>query len=114
MACWTDGARADPPRHPAHAPRLERLCAANHYSKYYYPDEVSDAQDIPWIAGFYVEHKNVMGMTVRFTVDNVFNGRHTLDRVVYTGYRDRSPVSFFDKRDQLVGPLFNLSVKGTF
>ena len=55
-----------------------------------------------------------MGMTVRFTVDNVFNGRHTLDRVVYTGYRDRSPVSFFDKRDQLVGPLFNLSVKGTF
>jgi hypothetical protein len=86
----------------------------NHYSKYYYPTEVYDAQDIPWIAGFYVEHKNVMGMTVRFTVDNVFNGRHTLDRVVYTGYRDRSPVSFFDKRDQLVGPLFNLSVKGTF
>ena len=86
----------------------------NHYSKYYYPNEVYDAQDIPWIAGFYVEHKNVMGMTVRFTVDNIFNGRHTLDRVVYTGYRDRSPVSFFDKRDQLVGPLFNLSVKGTF
>ena len=86
----------------------------NHYAKYYYPTEVYDAQDIPWIAGFYVEHKNVMGMTVRFTVDNVFNGRHTLDRVVYTGYRDRSPVSFFDKRDQLVGPLFNLSVKGTF
>jgi len=86
----------------------------NHYSKYYYPTEVYDAQDIPWIVGFYVEHKNVMGMTVRATVDNIFNGRHTLDRVFYTGYRDRSPVSFFDKRDQLVGPLFNLSVKGTF
>ena len=86
----------------------------NHYAKYYFPTEVFDSQDIPWIAGFYVEHKNVMGMTVRFTVDNVFNGRHTLDRVVYTGYRDRSPVSFFDKRNQLVGPLFNLSVKGTF
>ncbi|WP_051531779.1 TonB-dependent receptor plug domain-containing protein [Sphingomonas sp. URHD0057] len=86
----------------------------NHYAKYYYPTEVYDAQDIPTIAGFYVEHKNVFGMTVRATVDNVFNGRHTLDRVVYTGYRDRFPVSFFDKRDQLVGPLFNLSVKGTF
>jgi outer membrane cobalamin receptor len=86
----------------------------NHFAKYYYPTEVYDAQDIPWIVGFYVEHKNVFGMTVRATVDNVLNGRHTLDRVVHTGYRDRSPVSFFDKRDQLVGPLFNLSVKGSF
>jgi hypothetical protein len=86
----------------------------NHYYKNYYPTEVFDAQDIPTIVGLYVEHKNVMGMTVRASVDNVFNGRHTLDRVVYTGYRDRSPVSFFDKRDQLVGPLFNLSIKGTF
>jgi hypothetical protein len=64
--------------------------------------------------GFYVEHKNVFGMTVRASVDNIFNGRHTLDRVVYTGYRDRAPISFFDKRDELVGPIFNLSVKGTF
>jgi hypothetical protein len=86
----------------------------NHFAKYYYPTEVYDAQDIPWIVGFYVEHKNVLGMTVRASVDNVLNGRHTLDRVVHTGYRDRSPVSFFDKRDQLVGPLFNLSVKGSF
>ena len=86
----------------------------NHYTKYYYPTEVFDSQDIPWIVGFYVEHKNVMGMTVRLSVDNVLDGRHTLDRVVYTGYRDRSPISFFDKRDQLVGPLFNLSVKGSF
>ena len=66
------------------------------------------------MVGFYVEHKNVFGMTVRASVDNIFNGRHTLDRVVYTGYRDRSPVSFFDKRDELVGPIFSLSVKGTF
>ena len=68
----------------------------------------------PWLAGLYVEHKNVFGLTVRATVDNIFNGRHLFKRTVYTGYRDRSPVSFFEKRDQLVGPLFNLSVKGTF
>ena len=79
-----------------------------------YLSEVYSSQDMPWIAGFYVEHKNVFGMTVRASVDNVFNGRHTLDRVVYSGYRDRTPILFFDKRDQLVGPLFNLSVKGTF
>ena len=65
-------------------------------------------------SGFYVEDKNVLGLTVRVTVDNIFNGRHTFDRMVYAGYRDRSPVSFFDSSDELVGPLFNLSVKGTF
>jgi len=85
-----------------------------HYAKNYYPTELIRQLDLPYIAGFYIEDKDVMGMTVRFTVDNIFNGRHTVDRVVYTGYRDRFPVSFFDKRDQLVGPLFNLSVKGTF
>jgi hypothetical protein len=84
------------------------------YSKSYYLTEVSRSADLPWIAGVYVEHKNVFGTTVRFTADNLFNSRHTVDRVVYDGYRDRSPVAFFDKRDQLVGPLFNLSVKGTF
>jgi hypothetical protein len=89
----------------------------NHYTKNYFLTEVYNAQDIPWLVGAYVEHKNVFGLTVRATVDNIFNfidSRHTLDRVVYTGYRDRSPVSFYEKRDQLVGPLFSLSVKGTF
>ena len=44
----------------------------------------------------------------------IFNGRHTFNRVVYAGYRDRTPVSFFEDHDDLVGPLFKLSVKGTF
>jgi outer membrane receptor for ferrienterochelin and colicins len=85
-----------------------------HYTKNYFVTEVFRELDIPWMVGFYVEHKNVFGMTVRASVDNILNGRHTLNRVVYTGYRDRSPVSFFDKRDELVGPIFSLSVKGTF
>ena len=86
----------------------------NHYAKSVFLTEIDDSQDIPWLVGAYVEHKNIMGLTVRFTVDNIFNGRHTLDRVVYKGYRDRTPIDFFDRRDQLVGPLFRLSVKGTF
>ncbi len=85
-----------------------------HYTKNYFLTEVFRELDIPWMVGFYVEHKNVFGMTVRASVDNIFNGRHTLDRVVYTGYRNAFPVSFYDKRDELVGPMFNFSVKGTF
>ncbi|MFL6761839.1 MAG: TonB-dependent receptor plug domain-containing protein [Sphingomicrobium sp.] len=86
----------------------------NNYAKNYFLTEVYRSLDLPWIAGFYVEHKNLFGLTVRATVNNVFNGRHLLDRTVYTGFRDRNPINFVEKHDQLVGPLFNLSVKGTF
>ena len=85
-----------------------------HYAKYYYLTEVYRTLDLPWIAGFYVEDKNVLGLTVRASVDNVLNGRHTFNRTVYAGFRDRSPIAFLERHDDLVGPLFTLSVKGTF
>lgn len=40
--------------------------------------------------------------------------RRKIWRTVHTGYRDRTPVSFFQKQDQLVGPIFSLSIKGNF
>lgn len=85
-----------------------------HYAKYYYLTEVYRTLDLPWIAGFYVEDKNVLGLAVRASVDNVLNGRHTFNRVVYAGFRDRSPIAFLERHDDLVGPIFTLSVKGTF
>jgi hypothetical protein len=51
---------------------------------------------------------------VRLSVDNVFNGRHLLDRTVWEGFRDRTPIAFVEKHNQLVGPIFTLSVKGNF
>ena len=57
--------------------------------------EVFRSSDIPWIAGFYVEHKNVLGMTVRPTVDNVLNGRHRSIRssITAVAIARRSPSS---------------------
>jgi outer membrane receptor for ferrienterochelin and colicins len=86
----------------------------SHYTKNYFLTEVFRTLDIPWMVGFYLEHKNVFGTTVRLSVDNIFNGRHLVDRVVYLGYRDRTDIDFFEKRNQLVGPLFSVSVKGNF
>ena len=86
----------------------------NHYAKNFFLDQVFRELDLPWLTGAYIEHKNVFGMTVRFTVDNIPEGWHLFNRTVYSGFRDRSPVLFFEKRHQLVGPLFSLSVKGTF
>ncbi|MGE5563871.1 MAG: TonB-dependent receptor plug domain-containing protein [Bacillota bacterium] len=85
-----------------------------HYARYFYLTEVFSSQDLPWIAGFYVEDKNVLGAKVRFSVDNVFNGRHLLYRTVWNGFRDRAPIAFIEKHNQLVGPIFTLSIKGNF
>ena len=49
-----------------------------HYAKYYYLTEVFRSWEGPWFVGAYVEHKNVFGMTVRLSVNNIFNGRHLL------------------------------------
>ena len=85
-----------------------------HYVSNYYLTEIDQTLDIPWMFGFYVEDKNVLGMTARVSVDNIFNGRHTEDRTVWEGYRDRTRVDFFERHDELVGPIFSLSLKGTF
>ena len=69
---------------------------------------------MPWLVGFYVEDKNVLGLTVRASVDNIFNGRHLFNRTVYGGFRNVSPVAFYERHDDLVGPIFEVSVKGTF
>ena len=84
------------------------------YAKYYYLTEVFRSWEGPWFVGAYVEHKNVAGLTVRLSVDNFLNGRHFFNRTVYSGYRDRAPVAFFQKQDQLIGPIISLRVKGTF
>jgi hypothetical protein len=89
----------------------------NHFAKNYFLTEIIRTLDIPLAFGAFVEHKNIMGLTVRASVFNIFGGRHGLhteDRVVYSGFRDRAPIAFFEKHDDLVGPLFDFSIKGTF
>jgi outer membrane cobalamin receptor len=89
-----------------------------YYTPEYLLTEVDRTLDLPWLGGFYVEDKNVFGLKVRFTVDNILDGildgRHKEWRTVHEGYRDRTPLAFFEKHNALVGPLFNISIKGTF
>lgn len=86
----------------------------NYYTPYFYLTEIYHSLDLPYFVGFYVEHKNVLGATVRVSIDNVVESKHKVWRTVYQGYRDRSPLFFFQKQNQLVGPIFSLSIKGTF
>ena len=85
-----------------------------HYEKSFFLTEVDRNLDLPWITGFYVEHKNVFGMKLRVSVDNLLNGRHLVYRHIFEGYRDRTPLSFYQRQNELIGPLFSISLKGTF
>lgn len=85
-----------------------------HFAKTYYPTEVYRSWEGPWWIGFFIEHKNLAGLTVRAEIYNVLNARHLFNRTVYAGRRTETPVSFIERHNQLIGPLISLSVKGNF
>ncbi len=62
----------------------------------------------------FIEHKDVFGLTVNLNVFNVTDGRAIFHRTVYTGLRDRTPISYFEHRDLSVQPIIRLQVKGDF
>ena len=51
---------------------------------------------------------------MRLTVINLLNARHGFDRYVYDGRRTVSPLLFRENHNQLIGPIFSLSVRGKF
>lgn len=85
-----------------------------HFQNYYRLSEVGVDWEGPNWLGIYAENKNVLGLTVRVAINNVLNARNKLDRIVYDGFRDRSPIAFSEHRDRLIGPIFNILIKGNF
>jgi len=59
----------------------------------------------PTFAGVFVENKDVFGLTVQFRAGNLLNARNRFDR---------TPVAFAESRNRLIGPIFRLTVKGSF
>ena len=62
----------------------------------------------------FVENKDVFGLTVNLNMFNLTGGRSLFDRTVYTGLRDRSPVSFVEHRRLNVSTIYRLTVRGSF
>ncbi len=86
----------------------------DHVLPYYRLTEVGLDHEGPIYTRAFIENKNVFGLTVNFLVFNLTNGRGLYSRTVYDGPRDSSPILFKEYRNQLVGPIFQLNVKGTF
>lgn len=84
-----------------------------HYGLAFYFDEVNQSWEGPYSSVF-VELKNFHGLKIHGEVFNLNNGRVRYYRDVYTGRRTLAPLSFLERQHQLVGPLFSLSISGTF
>lgn len=81
---------------------------------YYRLREVGSENEGPVYLYGFIEHKDVFGATLRLTVFNLNDGRNYVRRTVYEGPRDRSPVARNEYARRLIGPLFNISLKGNF
>ena len=75
--------------------------------------EVGRQWEGPIWAHLYVEHKDVYGLTVRATVNNILGADSMWDRVVYDGRRT-GPISFYEIRDRTIGPIISFQVRGRF
>jgi hypothetical protein len=62
----------------------------------------------------FIEHKDVFGLTVNLNMFNLTGGQGYFDRTVYTGLRDRSPVSFVERRRTDISTIYRLTVRGNF
>lgn len=68
----------------------------------------------PVFASLFVEHKDIFGLTVRAQASNLLNARSRREREFFDGLRGDTPVVSRESRDRLIGPIFSLSVKGSF
>jgi len=86
----------------------------SHVTKSFRLDEVGRQFEGPVFASLFAEHKDLFGLTVRATAGNLLNARSRWDRVVYDGRRNTAPIAFTETRNRLIGPIFSLSIRGTF
>lgn len=83
-------------------------------TEYHRLNEVGRDVEGPIFDFYFLEHKDVFGMTLRLDVINLADARRSLYRTVYTGRRDSSPVDFVERQSRLIGPIFRVGMKGNF
>lgn len=66
----------------------------------------------PGNLGVFVEHKDVIGLTVRASVDNLLGNNESFTRDFYNGRRP-SQIILTESRNRYFGPIFTLSISGT-
>ena len=68
----------------------------------------------PAFMNVFVEHKDVMGLTVKAMAGNILGARRKMYRTVYETSRPDSDVLFREDTKQRIGPIFRFEVSGDF
>lgn len=67
----------------------------------------------PAFVGAYVEHKDIFGLRVRGSVFNLIDAHDDFYREAYVDRRD-GPIAFIEDRHRRIGPIFTISINGSF
>lgn len=89
-----------------------------HYNKYvqtagFRLDQHSRFVNKPGDLGVFIEHKDVMGLTVRGGVSNLLGTNERFYRTIHAGRRT-DPVLVYEDRSRYYGMVFDLSIRGSF
>ena len=76
--------------------------------------EVGRQWEGPIFSSLFVEHKDVLGLTVRAVAGNILGAERKFHRTVYDGPRPDGDVLFREDSIQRIGPIFRFSVSGNF
>ena len=85
----------------------------NHYrqSRGFRLDQSFLFYDEPGNVGVFVEHKDVLGLTVRAAADNLIGTNESFRRTFFNGRRTNEEL-FTESRDRFYGPVFSMTISG--
>lgn len=81
-------------------------------SDYFRLGEVGRSYEGPTFMSLFVEHKDVLGLTVRGSINNILGARNEFSRTVWDGRRNGGAVAFTETRSRAIGPIFSLLLRG--
>ena len=82
-------------------------------SRDYRLSEVGRLWEGPVWDEWFIENKDVAGMTARLGVTNLIGARSMWQRRVYEDWRT-GPLAYYEDRDRRIGPIFQFSLSGKF
>ncbi|WP_417622843.1 TonB-dependent receptor plug domain-containing protein [Parasphingorhabdus sp.] len=83
------------------------------YSDFLRLDQINRFRTGAAYSWLFVEHKNVMGLTVQANLGNLFGRRENFTRTVYANRRN-GPIAFIEDRSRQFGLIYRLTVSGSF
>jgi hypothetical protein len=73
-----------------------------------------DRPETATFGSVFIENKDVLGMTVRARVSNIFDNTSNASRTVFAGPRDRAAILFTENQQRKSGRVLSFSVRGSF